>query len=159
MLHSDLTLFQTTFCQPHGLNYSEPVVEKESFEYGGYSFYINTKLTQFRVSKVTPTKVGFFVTFYKRLASGIIAPYDVEDNIDYFIIAVTQNTTVGFFILSKQALIQHDIISVNNLGGKRGFRLYLPSDMTTNKQAIKTQQWQKEFFFHPTNSSFLAFFR
>lgn len=159
MLHSELVLFQTNFCQPYDISYSEPVVEKESLEYGGCSFHINKKSIQFRVGKITPTKIGFFVTFYTRLASGIIAPYDVEDGIDYFIIGVTQNNTSGFFILPKHALIQHNIISVNTLGGKRGFRLYLPNDVTTNKQAQKTQLWQKEYFFTMPNNHFEALFK
>jgi hypothetical protein len=140
------------FCQPYNLNCTPLVVEKESIEYGGCSFHINAKLIQFRSGKITATKIGYFVTFYKRLPCGNIAPYDASDNIDYFIIAAKDNTIYGFFILPKQILIQYDIISVNNRGGKRGFRLYLPSDMTTSKQAIKTQQWQQEYFFTKANN-------
>ena len=158
MLHHDLVLLQTNFCTQAGLNFSQPVIEKESSEYSGYSFHINSALIQFRVGKITPIKVGFFVTFYKRLSTGNIAPYAVEDNIDYFIISVRESSTQGFFIFPKHILLKYNIISKNNLGGKNGFRLYTPSNVTTNTQAKKTQQWQKEYFFTTANTSFSAFF-
>ena len=52
----------------------------ESAEYGACSFKLNGKTIQFRVSKITPTKTGQFVTIWKRNKEGITEPFDNADN-------------------------------------------------------------------------------
>ena len=37
-------------------------------------------------------------------------------------------------------------MSKNNIGGKRGFRVYPPFEKVTSTQAIKTQSWQVEYY-------------
>ena len=44
-------------------------------------------------------------------------------------------------------LLQNNIISKNNTGGKRGFRVYPKWTIPENEQAIKTQKWQLQSFF------------
>lgn len=132
---------------PNNLYVSNLVIEKESQEYRACQFIINNKLAKFRVAKITPTKVGQFVTFWKRSVQGPIVPFDLLDTIEFFIISVTLKNQSGQFVFPKSALIEHDILSKNNVGGKRGFRVYPPWDKVDNKQAIKTQAWQAKYFF------------
>jgi len=98
------------------------------------------------VAKITPTKVGQFVTLWKRIGNGPIQPYDMEDPVELFIVTTTQGNKFGQFIFPKTILYKHDIVSKNNQGGKRAIRVYPPWDIATNKQAQKTQTWQLEYF-------------
>jgi hypothetical protein len=43
-------------------------------------------------------------------------------------------------------LIEKGIITHLDKEGKRGFRIYPPWDVTTNKQAQKNQIWQSNYF-------------
>lgn len=145
-MHPNLSLFQELIRVSTKLQLSMLKAEEDNADYGGYSFYLNTSFIQFRTAKVTPKKIGQFVTFYKRLPSKIIAPFDIEDHIDFYIIGNSNADAKGFFILPKEALLKHDIVSQNNIGGKRGFRLYLPNDLTLNKQSKLTQEWQAKYY-------------
>lgn len=53
---------------------------------------------KFRVAKITPTKVGLFVTFWKRIGAGPILPYDLSDPFDFLIISVRNEKHLGKFI-------------------------------------------------------------
>ena len=44
---------------------SFPIKEKESSEYGAYTFEINTLSVKFLTAKITPTMIGQFVTLRK----------------------------------------------------------------------------------------------
>ncbi len=50
------------------------------------------------------------------------------------------------FIFPKSVLLKQDVLSINGKGGKRGIRVYPPWDATINRQAQKTQKWQREYF-------------
>lgn len=145
-MKNNLDLFQKLICTPNKIQLENIRIEKENEDYDGYSFNLNKSLMQFRTAKVTPKKVGQFVTFYKRLPSKSIAPYDIVDNIDFFVIATSSTDSNGFFIFPKEVLLKHDLISQNGNGGKRGFRVYLPDDPAQNKQAQATQKWQAEYY-------------
>jgi hypothetical protein len=129
-------------------------IEKESTEYSACKFDLNTVKILFRVAKITPTKIGQFVTFWKRSEKGPIEPYAVSDAIDFFIINTKSNDKFGQFIFPKSVLSQQGIISTNLKEGKRGIRVYPPWDLTMSKQAQKTQKWQLECFLEiPLNKS------
>ncbi|MDI5951135.1 MepB family protein [Flavobacterium yafengii] len=129
-------------------------IEKESTEYSACKFDLNTVKILFRVSKITPTKIGQFVTFWKRSENGPIEPYAVSDAIDFFVINTKSNDKFGQFIFPKSVLSQQGIISINLKEGKRGIRVYPPWDLTISKQAQKTQKWQLEYFLEiPLNKS------
>lgn len=131
--HSNLTVSQ----------FSE---NSESREYGACIFKLNEKKIVFRVSKITPTKTGQFVTIWKRNTEGITEPFDENDEFDFVVISSTRDTHRGLFVFPKQALIDKGIITTNNKEGKRGIRVYPPWDKPTNKQAEKTQAWQTCYF-------------
>lgn len=118
----------------------------EAKEYNGYSFLLNNNNVIFRSAKITPKKISHFVTIWKRNENQITVPFDSSDNIDYFIITVRKDNNFGCFIFPVSTLLEHNIISNNEQGGKRGIRIYSPWDITINKQAKITQQWQIKYF-------------
>lgn len=126
---------------------SSVFIETESAEYSGVTFKLNDFTVKFRVAKITPTKIGQFVTFWKRNKDhDPIAPFDESDEIDFFIVSTRSGNKFGQFIFPKSALIKHGVISKNHKGGKRAIRVYPAWDKTTSKQAMSTQKWQLEFF-------------
>ena len=147
-----IKLLQETVYQACNLTISNLEIEPESKEYAACKFIINNKKALFRTAKITPTKIGQFVTFWKRNGNGITAPFDLSDSIDFFIITVITPTQKGQFIFPKEVLYQQGFISKNNQGGKRAMRVYPPWDKAENKQAIKTQSWQLQYFFEFTTS-------
>jgi hypothetical protein len=131
---------------PLRFKYSEPVMELESAEYGAYSFKLNGFSVKFRVAKITPTKIGQFVTLWKRVEQGPIQPYDSTDPVDFFIINTRTTDRCGQFIFPKSILCQQGVFSIDGIGGKRAIRVYPPWDIAVNRQAQKTQKWQLEYF-------------
>lgn len=118
----------------------------ESKEYGACSFVLNGKSVQYRVSKITPTKVGQFVTIWKRNTDGVTEPFNVADEIDFLIITTKKGDNFGQFIFPKSVLSSKAVFTENGRGGKRGMRVYPPWDKPESRQAEKTQEWQKNFF-------------
>jgi len=131
---------------PAQLSVRDIVLEQEGQDYDACHFKLEDKKIQFRASKITPTKVGQFVTFWKRSKDGITMPHETSDLFDFLIVSATCKDKVGLFIFSKKVLRQHDIISESGVGGKRGFRVYPAWDITNNAQAIKSQKWQLNYF-------------
>jgi len=63
--------------------------DKESEEYFACSFRVQDRFVQYRQGKITPTKIGQFVTIWKRNGPGNpIQPYDSADNVDLFVVTV-----------------------------------------------------------------------
>lgn len=118
----------------------------ESKDYGACSFELNGKKIQYRVSKITPTKTGQFVTTWKRNKNGITEPFDIFDDLDFIIITSKSGNNFGQFIFPKSVLADKGIITKNGKEGKRGIRVYPPWDIVANKQAEKTQNWQTKYF-------------
>jgi hypothetical protein len=73
----------------------------ESTEYDACSYTLNGKTIQHRSSKITPTKVGQFVTIWKRTQKGIIAPFDFADDLDFIIITSKKEGNFGLFFFQK----------------------------------------------------------
>lgn len=118
----------------------------ESAEYGGCSFELDGKKILYRASKTTPTKIGQFVTIWKRNINGTTMPFDVVDDFDFVIISSARDGNFGQFIFPKSVLADKGIITANGKDGKRGIRVYPPWDVVNNRQAIKTQNWQTKYF-------------
>jgi hypothetical protein len=118
----------------------------ESKEYGACTFELNGKIIEQRVAKITPTKTGQFVTVWKRNKEGITEPFNIADNFDFVIITARDNENFGQFIFPRLVLADKGVITRNGKEGKREIRVYPPWDITTNKQAEKTQNWQTKYF-------------
>ena len=134
--------------------FSNLIIDSESEEYQACSFKLNTFEIIHRLSKITPTKIGQFVTIWKRNTKGITAPFDVSDNFDFIIITSKSGENLGQFVFPKSVLLEKGIISNNNYSGKRGIRVYPPWDIATNKQAEKTQNWQIKYFYSINKKTF-----
>lgn len=130
-----------------GLQISDFTLEIESKEYSACQFKVNGQVAICRTAKITPKKVGQFVTFWKRNPQGIIQPYSEKDHFQFYVINVTKENRSGQFVFPKSILIAKGIISTEKKDGKRGFRVYPVWDIATNKQAEKTQHWQLHYFF------------
>lgn len=127
--------------------------DSESIDYNGCDFILSfdniSKQIKFRTGKLTPNKLGHFISCWKRdLVSNKTIPYDSIDSFDFLIVYIQDKE--GIFIFPKSVLIDKEILtnsSFKNKNGKRGFRLYAPWIKLTSKQAIDTQSWQSNFYF------------
>jgi hypothetical protein len=144
--HSYLQTAKELVYDQCGFDFTNPKLNSESAEYGACSFELNGKMIQHRVSKITPTKTGQFVTIWKRNKEGITEPFDISDDIDFIIITSRNGDNLGQFIFPKAVLADKGIITSNGKKGKRGIRVYTPWDSATNKQSQKTQAWQTKYF-------------
>lgn len=119
---------------------------EESQDYGACNLKLNALSIKMRTSKITPTKIGQFVSIWKRNFEGITEPHRDTDDFDFFVINAIKSDLFGQFIFPKEILIKKGIISSKEKEGKRGFRVYPPWDKAVNKQAISSQKWQLEYF-------------
>lgn len=101
---------------------------------------------KFRAGKTTPTKIGQFVTLWKRNEKGITEPYNIWDAFDLYIIATRKEDESGVFIFPASVLHDNKILSGENGAGKRGFRVYPGWSLPTDEQALKSQGWQMKFY-------------
>jgi len=135
-----------------GFQISELKEEKESKEYEACSFKINELHIISRASKITPKKVGQFVTFWKRCGNGPIEPFNESDDFDFYVVNVAFKDRLGQFVFPKAILLKKGIVSSSKKEGKRGFRVYPVWDVVKSKQAEKTQQWQLDYFYEINTS-------
>ncbi|GGR15607.1 MepB family protein [Streptomyces netropsis] len=145
-IHGDLLAAKTLVYDPSGFSCSDPVPEAESAEYAAHEFTLDGRSVRFRVAKTTPTKVGQFVTVWKRSAGGPIQPFDAADPVDLFVVSARDGDRFGQFVFPREVLRERGIVSTEGAGGKRAFRVYPPWVTTTNRQAGSTQKWQTEYF-------------
>jgi hypothetical protein len=145
-MKKDLLLAEELAYKPSGLILLNLKMENESADYGASEFTLNNYAIKFRVGKITPTKVGQFVTFWKRVGNGPILPYDFSDSFDFLIVSVRAKNHFGQFIFPKSVLSEKGIVSCKEKEGKRAMRIYPPWDKTDNSQAKKTQAWQLQYF-------------
>lgn len=161
-MHPDLIAAQKFAYAPIGLTIDHFAAEAESKKYAAAEFKMNDLNIKFRVAKITPTKVGQFVTLWKRIGKGPIQPFDMADPFDLFVISVRTADDFGQFVFPKTVLHEKGIISKDGKGGKLAIRVYPPWYVADNKQAISTQKWQLLYFFkisphETTYSDFLAY--
>lgn len=145
--HCDLFLAEKLVYEPLGLFIQNVRLEKESADYGAAEFEIDKFKIKFRTAKITPTKIGQFVTFWKRMGKGPILPYDVDDLFDFLIVSVRSGNRFGQFVFPKNVLCENGLVSKLQIGGKRAMRVYPPWDQVDNSLAKKTQIWQTRYFF------------
>lgn len=120
--------------------------DEECTSYFGFNFQLDRLNIKFRKAKTTPTKVGQFVTLWKRDSQGQTTAYTANDLIDYCMVATQQPPHAGFFVFPKQVLIDRQILTTAKKEGKRGFRVYPDWSITENKQATQSKSWQGQYF-------------
>ena len=145
-LYSDLNFIKELVYDKCSLGLTNLKMKVESVEYGACSFELDGHKIEHRISKITNTKAGQFVTIWKRNKNGKTVPFDILDPIDFIAITSKCGDNMGQFIFPKLLLVDKGIISQNGKGGKRGIRVYPSWDSVTNKQAEKTQSWQTNYF-------------
>ena len=146
-MHPDLIAAQKLAYEPSGLVIERFAREKESREYAASEFVVRHQRIRFRVAKITPTKLGQFVTLWKRIDKGPIQPFDKSDPFDLVVISARKSGHFGQFVFPKSLLFEQGILAKDGKGGKRAIRVYPPWVMTDNKQAQETQEWQAPYFF------------
>ena len=152
MLADDLSGLQKNVFDACGTKISQLKAEVESAEYCAMGFRLNQFLAQYRSAKITPTKLGQFVTLWKRDSpKQPIRPYHVDDQLDLAIIATRQDEKLGYFIFPVAVMSEQGIVGNNKNPGKRGFRLYPAWDKPVSKQAVKSQKWQLQYFLEMTD--------
>ncbi|WP_185155107.1 MepB family protein [Chryseobacterium sp. c4a] len=142
----NLETIEKQLFHPLGLSCSNIEEDLECREYSGFNFNLNEQNIKFRISKITPTKTGQFVTIWKRNKKGETVPFDIIDNIDFYLIASFKDSLSGIFIFPKKILLEKGVLSNEKKIGKRGIRVYPTWDKTESKQAQKTQAWQTQYF-------------
>ncbi|SHL60917.1 MepB protein [Chryseobacterium contaminans] len=81
---------------PLGLSCSDIEEDLECSEYSGFNFTVNELKMKFRISKITPTKTGQFVTLWKRNEKGETAPFDSTDDIDFISLQLLKTIFQGY---------------------------------------------------------------
>jgi len=127
------------------INITDFIPEKESEDYFACTVKFEGNNAKFRIAKITPKKVGQFVTLWKRENNGPIQPFDFSDAIDFVIVAVQKDINFGHFIFPKKVLCEKGIFT-DKKEGKRAIRVYPPWDIAENLQAKKTQKWMLNYF-------------
>lgn len=140
----------TLFSKNCNIEIEDYQIEKESSDYNAALFNLDEKKVIYRLAKITPKKIGMFVTLWKRNKSGITVPFHKTDNIDFVIVEVRKSDRIGHFVFNKKILVEKGIVS-SSKEGKRGFRIYPPWDSPTNNQATASQKWQSLYFFENKN--------
>lgn len=128
-------------------------LELESKEYDACRFKLNGRNILCRNAKITPKKVGQFVTFWKRSKGGTIEPFHETDQVDFYVVNLKTDEAFGQFVFPKSVLLKKGIISTKKKEGKRGFRVYPSWDITESNQAERTQKWQLEYFYSINDST------
>ena len=145
-IHNDLKIVKELVYDKCGFDVANLIQNFESSAYSACSFVLDGKVIQQRISKITPTKTGQFVTIWKRNKDGETEPFDISDTIDFVVITARSGHNFGQFIFPKEVLADKGIITQSGKEGKRGIRVYPPWDIVTSKQAAKTQSWQTNYF-------------
>ena len=122
-------------------------IEPESREYEACKFQLNGLQIISRTAKITPKKIGQFVTLWKRNEDGIIEPYTENDQFDFVCVNVAFENNSGQFVFPKSVLLKKGVISSLQKEGKRALRVYPQWDKPESKQGKKSQQWQLDYFY------------
>ncbi|WP_042221808.1 MepB family protein [Oceanobacillus manasiensis] len=122
--------------------------EGQNSDYGAGVFQMNSKSVRFRVAKITPNKIGQFVSFWEKDTSHNNQAFSYEKATDLLVINTFSNKDdrFGQFVFPKEVLVQQKILKTPTTKGKMAIRVYPIWDTPTSKQAIKTQKWQLEYF-------------
>ena len=146
-LNKNLKEIQIAVYNKCSLNISKINNEVEGDAYDACQFQLNSMKIIFRSAKITPKKIGQFVSFWKRNTKGTTEPYSETDQFDFYVINVKADKRLGQFVFPKSELINKGIVTTEKKEGKRGFRVYPKWDKAQNKQAEKSQEWQLKFFY------------
>lgn len=135
--------------EPNNLTIKNIQEETQNSDYGAGVFQLNSKSVRFRVAKITPTKIGQFVSFWEKDEANKNQAFSYDNATDLLVInTFNDNGDFGQFVFPKEILLQQNILRTSNTKGKMAIRVYPGWDTPTSKQAIATQEWQLPYFFY-----------
>ncbi|MCL1696972.1 MULTISPECIES: MepB family protein [unclassified Lysinibacillus] len=133
--------------EPNHLTIQNIREETQNSDYGAGIFRLNSKSVRFRVAKITPTKIGQFVSFWEKNEANKNQAFSYDNATDLLVInTFNNNGDFGQFIFPKNVLLKQNILKTANSKGKMAIRVYPSWDTPTSKQAIETQKWQLPYF-------------
>lgn len=132
--------------KPNNLMITNLKEEKQNSEYAGGMFYLNNKSVRFRVSKITPNKVGQFVSFWEKDENMRNKAFSYDTAPDLLVITCINENKLGQFIFPKAILLKEKILRTQSQTGKMAMRIYPVWDTTVSNQAKKSQMWQLQYF-------------
>lgn len=141
-----LSRIEKLVLEAKGLRILDITEDPECEAYAGCSFQIGDRNVTFREAKRTPQKKGQFVTLWKRNHENRTAPFNITDDVDFYMIATRQQHRTGFFFFPKAMLGEQGVLTTDDREGKRGFRVYAGWDLYLNQQAERTKAWQANYF-------------
>ncbi|WP_142325850.1 MepB family protein [Bacillus cereus] len=132
--------------KPNNLMITNLKEEKQNAEYAGCLFHLNNKTIRFRKSKVTPNKIGQFVSFWEKDENMRNRAFSYEAAPDLLVITCTADNKLGQFIFPKEILLKEKILRTQSQTGKMAMRIYPVWDTTVSNQAKRSQTWQLHYF-------------
>lgn len=133
--------------EPNNLTIKNIREETQNSDYGAGVFQLNSKLVRFRVAKITPTKIGQFVSLWEKDNANKNQAFSFDNATDLLVInTFNDHGDFGQFVFPKEVLLKQNILKTANTKGKMAIRVYASWDTPTSKQAIATQKWQLPYF-------------
>lgn len=132
--------------KPNNLLITKRKEEKQNSEYAGGVFQLNNRSIRFRVSKITPNKIGQFVSFWEKNASMSNQAFSYDSAPNLLVITCIADNKLGQFIFPKEILLKEKILKTQNQKGKMAMRVYPIWDKPVSNQAKKSQLWQLHYF-------------
>ncbi|WP_141539972.1 MepB family protein [Bacillus cereus] len=132
--------------KPNNLMITNLKEEKQNAEYAGCLFHLNNKTIRFRKSKVTPNKIGQFVSFWEKDENMRNRAFPYEAAPDLLVITCIADNKLGQFIFPKEILLKEKILRTQSQTGKMAMRIYPVWDTTVSNQAKRSQTWQLHYF-------------
>lgn len=139
--------------KPNNLMITNLKEEKQNAEYAGCLFHLNNKTIRFRKSKVTPNKIGQFVSFWEKDENMRNRAFSYEATPDLLVITCIADNKLGQFIFPKEILLKEKILRTQSQTGKMAMRIYPVWDTTVSNQAKKSQTWQLQYFVDLSDSN------
>ncbi len=132
--------------KPNNLMITNLKEEKQNSEYAGALFHLNNKTIRFRVSKITPNKIGQFVSFWEKNENMQNQAFSYDSVPDLLVITCIDDNKLGQFIFPKDILLKEKILKTQSQKGKMAMRIYPIWDIPVSNQAKKSQMWQLQYF-------------
>ncbi|WP_129111143.1 MepB family protein [Bacillus toyonensis] len=132
--------------KPNNLMITNLKEERQNSEYAGTLFHLNNKTIRFRVSKITPNKIGQFVSFWEKNENMQNQAFSYDSASDLLVITCINDNKLGQFIFPKEILLEEKILKTQSQKGKMAMRVYPIWDNPVSNQAKKSQMWQLQYF-------------
>lgn len=105
--------------EPNNLTIKNIQEETQNSDYGAGIFQLNSKSIRFRVAKITPTKIGQFVSFWEKDEANKNQAFTYDNATDLLVInTFNDNGDFGQFVFPKEILLQQNILRTSSTKGK-----------------------------------------